>query len=283
MTRPPSSIARTLGVHIHYVAELLDGREPSAGMMGFPWLDRRRAREAVLRGVELLVADPVLRSVYSSVGLPVYDGGDLDESSPLGSCRFVVLSGGWYRSDVDVRLERAGWLRRDTSTAFVRSLHQLGSPFVDLRTFGVPAGSRPIDLAYGPGTDRQLLPVATFSGKGVEIHRDDPQVAGIFWRIAYQGVGPLGWIRPGFPAVAHLAEWNIDGRTVTGALCSSIDRPGGFVILEAEDLVEILGYDRSVDPSLLQDLVPRECLERVLDWAEGLPPASGRASHSSAG
>lgn len=224
--------------------------------------------------VSLFVLDPVLRSVYSSVGLPVFDG--VPGSDP--DCRLVVFGEGPRRPEVDVQVLPARWLRQSTPTSFVRSLHQFGSPFVDLRSFEVPTGTRPAEAAYGPGTSRPVLPTAAFSKRGMEIHRDDPQVAAVFWKIAVQAGGPLGWIRPGFPAICHFAEWHLDGRPgiVTGALASSVDRPGGFVVLEAEDVMQILGYDRrSVPLRLLQDVVPRESAERMLDWAEGIPRLSG--------
>lgn len=207
--------------------------------------------------VSVLVDNPVHRDLYGRRGIPV-------GSSSTGSLSILGPAG-------SIRIEAATVLRPNGRRSFVRSLHQLGSPFVDLRAFLLPVDAVPFRPVYGAGTDRPILRTSSFSGVGRVIHRDDPQVSDNHRRIcAGTDGGPIGWIRPGFPAIIHLSDWHVDGRTVRGALASSVDRPGGFVVLEAADLVRVMGYEPVVDPSEsdLVGLVPYECLCRLLDWSE---------------
>jgi hypothetical protein len=127
----------------------------------------------------------------------------------------------------------------------------------------------PFSSIYGAGTTRPILSTSPFFGKGTPIHRDDPQIAAVFWRIARNQDGPLGWVRPGFPAIVHLADWSLGGRSVEGILASSVDRPGGFVVLDARNLLSIMGYgskNPDLDSSVLNGLIPVECLARILEW-----------------
>lgn len=210
--------------------------------------------------VSVLVSHPVHFRLYEAAGIPV-------RSSPHGL--------GVERPEGIIRIEEASFLRPNGPMSFVRSLHQVGSMFVDLRSFSLPFAAEPFRTVYGPGTDRPMLRTQDFSGLGLVIPRDDPQVRGNYAYVcAVDKVGPIGWIRPGFPAVLHLSDWYVEGRKVRGALASSIDRPGGFVILEVRDLVQICGYapQGQISEQDLVGLVPYECLCRILDWAEALSP-----------
>lgn len=186
-----------------------------------------------------------------------------------------------------VRVVTATLLVPDTRTAFVRSLHQIGSPFVDLRCFRTERPFPPFDAAYGPGTVLPMLPTARFKGLGTFVHRDDPQVKDVFRRLSSgRSDVPLKWIRPGFPAIPRLVEWDLDGHRVEGVLASSVDRPGGFVVLTVADLVVLCGYNRRdfpehPQPDYLEGLVPYESLHRLLEWTERVQAAAdGRSSAS---
>lgn len=209
------------------------------------------------------------RDMYSDAGFPVVRA--------ASDCSHCIIIGNSSRRPLDVRVVQAGWIRRDTKRSFSRSLHQIGSPFVDLRTFEVPVGMFPFLPVYGAGTSRPILSVSSFFGKGAHIHRDDPQIASVFWRIARNQEGPLGWIRPGFPAVVHLTDWSLEGRSIEGILASSVDFPGGFVILDTRSLVSIMGYgsrNPDLDSSVLNGLIPVECLARILEWFDAFVEGS---------
>lgn len=171
-----------------------------------------------------------------------------------------------------IRIDRAGALQADGRGIFVRSLHQIGSPLVDLRIFRLPDGvaGNAFPPAYGAGTDRPLLNSRCFSGFGIPIQRDDPQITGNYHRISSLGFGP--WLRPGFPALARFQDWFVEGARVRGVLASSVDRPGGFVVLDSKDLCRIMGYEPapSFSEQDLDGLIPYECLCRIFDWAEPL-------------
>lgn len=216
------------------------------------------------------------REMYSDAGFPVVKS--------LGDCGHCLIIGNSpRRPGSDVRIVQTGWIRQDTKRSFSRSLHQIGSPFVDLRTFEVPVGMPPFSPIYGAGTARPILSISPFFGKGTPIHRDDPQIAAVFWRIARNQDGPLGWIRPGFPAVVHLADWSLDGRSVEGILASSVDRPGGFVVLDTRDLLSIMGHSSKnpdLDSSVLSGLIPVECLARIIEWFDAFVESSISRSSS---
>lgn len=189
-----------------------------------------------------------------------------------------------------VSVEQAGALRPDGRSVFVRSLHQIGSPLVDLRTFRLPDGvdARPFELAYGPGTSRPILRTSDFSGLGIQIQRDDPQITANYSRIGSSDPSP--WLRPGFPALARFQDWLVGGRRIRGVLASSVDRPGGFVVLEPSDLARAMGYAEVLHPSCpafseadLDGLIPYECLCRLLDWAESVLSGPGQRHHQTEG
>lgn len=198
---------------------------------------------------------PSHREMYSRLGFPISDSGD----------RVVWIGDGHPRAS-DLHIRRCGWLRGDDSSSFVRSLHQLGGPFLDLREFVCPVGLASFAPLYGAGTSRPILPSGSFQGRGLFLHRDDPQISSVTISI---GDGIIRWVRPGIPSIPKFSRWSIGGRIVQGVLSSSVDHPGGFVVLEPSDLVRVFGYEpplRSLSPSDLQDLVPATVLSRIFDW-----------------
>ncbi len=213
-------------------------------------------------------APAVHSRTYAACGIP---------SSPHRGTRvggLCIFDG--RRPEVRIEVDVAGALQPNGDGVYTRSLHQLGSPLVDLRTFRLPADAKSTQppVVYGPGTDRPFLPMARFKGLGVPIQRDDPQIVANYSRAAT--IGHL-WIRPGFPAVARFQDWRVSDGRVRGVLASSVDRPGGFVVLEAVHLAHVMGYPPDALPSVfgerdLDGLVPLECLQRLLDWAEIVLP-----------
>lgn len=206
--------------------------------------------------MEFSIYSPSLahREMYSRLGFPVSDSGD----------RVIWIGDGHPRAS-DLHVRRSGWLRGDESSSFIRSLHQLGGPFLDLREFVCPVGLSPFVSIYGAGTSRPVLPSGSFHGRGLFIHRDDPQISAA---ISVDD-GIIRWVRPGIPSTPRFSKWSVGGRVVQGVLSSSVDHPGGFVVLEPSDLVQIFGYEppaRTLSPSDLQDLVPSAALSRLFDW-----------------
>lgn len=209
--------------------------------------------------VGVVASHPEHRRLYEATGIPTSDSRVFDVN--------LILSDTILPVGHDVGLKHASFVRLDVPGQAVRTLHQWGSHFIDLRLISFDRNKtlpRPI---YGPGTSHPILPTAPFHGIGLHIHRDDPQVVSALAASA-RSSAPMGWIRPGFPTVLTMKTWFIDGRSVVGSLCASVDRPGGFVVLESTDIVRLMGY-RSISflPSDLIDLVPFRVLEVLLEWA----------------
>lgn len=177
------------------------------------------------------------------------------------------------QKDLEIHVRPTGFVRSVRSASFDLSLHVIGSPFVDLRTFSSNRPIYPPVFRYGPGTDRLLLPMHGFMDRGTRIDRDDHQVVSVFSQLAASSI-PQIWVRPGFPSICRFHEWEVDGKTVTATLCSDITRPGGFVLLEPADIVEVLGYDPdglSVSVEDLDGLVGLEPMRSIVEWADSIP------------
>ncbi len=105
------------------------------------------------------------------------------------------------------------------------------------------------------------------AGRGVRVSRDEPGVIEAVYR-ATRGDGPL-WVQPGFPFLVPAQPQTfrtLDGGEVTGLLCASSDRAGGWVVLTRRDVLDILGHPGDVPWPYIPSLIGVEAAASLLGW-----------------
>jgi hypothetical protein len=147
----------------------------------------------------------------------------------------------------------------------------MGSPFI--RTYGVHCwgdatlGVHAPRALFGPSVEGEegspVLWPDYFSGRGTPVSRDSGSVLDYLYA-AVAGQAPL-WARSGWPVLLPENPFvfrDLD-REVAGILCSSVDQAGGFVVLDAVDLIRIAGIDIPLVSKLPQGVLWRE-VRRVI-------------------
>lgn len=124
-----------------------------------------------------------------------------------------------------------------------------------------------------------IWPIEPFMGLGTRVSRDEPSVIQFMYK-AVQGQGSL-WVKPGLPFLIPdkpLSFRALDGSTVSGILCTSVDKAGGWVVLERQDILRLLGHSGDASWVDLRSIIGLRPAAALLGWLcavyAGLPSRS---------
>lgn len=132
---------------------------------------------------------------------------------------------------------------------------------------------RPPEVLCGPHSMDGLKtwPRSLYQGLGHRVWRDDPKVSA-FVADAIQGKC-AAWISPGFPFSVPDEPLELvceDGVLRKGLLCSSMDEPGGWVLLTSVDISRLLGLLEPVHYEALRRTISMQTWSGLILWAKSL-------------
>lgn len=135
------------------------------------------------------------------------------------------------------------------------------------------------------GSEFVTWPTEMFDGLGYRVSRDERSVIEAVYA-AVHGDGPL-WVRPGFPfrvPASPSTFRTLEGAFVEGLLCTSVNRAGGWVVLDKDAVLLLLGNrTRNVSWPQIQHIIGVQAAAALLGWLCGFitsSPSSAKADTS---